>query len=983
MGKVDLIGRERERSLLIDVLNSLGEKNGRNVIIHGEAGIGKSTLIEFLEDEAERRGLAVFKGECTEQELAEPYSPLEEALAPLTDEVLFTLEEFSHFSEIFLISNVGLLIANVSTSDEEGIDEDILSSMLTAVQDFVKDSFGGIGDDGEASKGGLGKLEYKDTKILIEHGELVYIAAVTSGEEHPDMRKDLRKQVSQIEEMYFDILADWDGDLDKLSGTLPMLHSLGGRKYRVTRNLDDVDLEIERLKVQTRIHELIMEASRENGLLLILDDIHWADESTMMALPFLARNILNDRILFCMSYRPEEIEGEGKSLGQILESMAQEIGYLEIGLENLDEESLEGLVRHQLGGGDAPEELLVKLKEETGGNPFFTIEVVRALVAEGTLVEEEDLWVMKRSPKDTIPTSVVELVSRRLEAIDVDSLRLIESGAVLGRRFEEPVLRSGFSFTEEYASSLIHHLVEVNILDRIGAQELRFQHAKIQEVIYSGMSDRWKRMLHRQAGEIIEDNNRDDIEPVLFKLAYHFGRTKEYEKGIDYSISAGYKATNNFAPREAIQFFDRAVALIEEGQVEEKRSPEILEQLGDLQELDGDYTNAFDSYEKVLTIIDEPSTVSELKMKIGRTFQNQGSYDQAVKYYGEAIEVAESIGENLLKARINGYLGKIHLRKGDYDSALALQTEYLKESKLSGEKREIGQAYMGLGVVYVQLRDNQMAVDSWKEALKCFEEAGFDQGIAYVNDNLGVGHFWLGKYEEALEYYGKSNEIMSKLGNVKGMSSVLNNMGVLYNDLGQHEKCLDYFRRSLQLKRKIGDKVGIANIYNNIAEAYFLMGEFGKSLNNHELNLEMMEKADDTWGIAQALSNMAEVELELDMISKAKEHSQRSFELAEKHSFTDILAYDYMLMGTLASLEGDYPTADRYFAESLNFAREIEEDKRIAMAHRSMARSYIRRGENQEALDHYSMALKVLEKAQMESLTKIIRNEMQSIIDKS
>jgi tetratricopeptide (TPR) repeat protein len=983
MGTVELVGRDAERKILTEVLNDIGDNKGQNVIINGEAGIGKSTLIDYLENEARNLGMIVCKGECTEQELAEPYHPFEAALTEITDEVVFTLEEFTHFSEIFLISNVGLLIANVSSSEEEGIDEDILSSMLTAVQDFVKDSFGGIGDDGEATKGGLGKLEYKDTKILIEHGELVYIAAVTSGEEHPDMRRDLRKQVSQIEELYFDILSDWDGDLDKLSGTIPMLNSLGGRRYRVTRALDDIDLEVERLKVQTRIHELISKASQDSGLLLILDDIHWADESTMMAIPFLARNVIDDRILFCMSYRPEELEGESKNLASILESMTQEIGYVDIALENLDEESLEGLVKYQLDGGEAPEELLEKLKAETGGNPFFTIEVIRALITEGTLAEEEGVWVMKRSPRDTIPTSVVELVSRRLEAIDVDSLRLIESGAVMGRRFEESVLRSGFSFSQEYATTLIDQLVDNNILDRLGADDLRFQHAKIQEVIYSGMSDRWKRMLHRQAGEIIESSHEDDVEPVLFRLAYHFGRTKEYEKGIEYSISAGYKATNNFAPREAIQFFERAISLIDESRMEEKRSPEIIEQLGDLQELDGDYASAFGSYEKVLGIIEDPSAVSEVNMKIGRVFQNQGKYDEAVRAYDDAISIADDIGESLLKARINGYLGKIFLRKGDYDKALDLQTNYLRESKASGDKREIGQAFMNLGGVYVHLKDNQKAVDSWKESLEWFREAGYDQGIAYVNDNLGVGHFWLGMFDEALEYYETSSEIMRKIGNVKGMSSVLNNMGVLYDELGQHDKSLDSFRRSLQLKKKIGDTVGIANIYNNIGDAYYVTGEFEKALENHRMNLELMEKVEDTWGIAQALSNMAEAELELGRIQEAKEHCQRSFELAKKHSFKDIFSFDHMLMGTIACLEGDTETADRYFSESLNSAKEIEEEKRIGMAYRYMARSYLRRGEKQKALESYNEALRVFENAQMKSLVKIVKAEIEGSTVKS
>lgn len=982
MGVSKLVGRESERKVLIDILSKASGGNGQTLVISGEAGIGKSTLIESLEEEAEKQGLAICKGECTEQEVGEPYHPFEIALAGITDDKLFRLEEFTYFNEIFLISKIGLLIANVSSSTEERIDEDILSSMLTAVQDFVKDSFGGIGDDGEAKKGGLGKLEYMNTKILIEHGDLVYLAAVISGEEHPEMRKELRKKLSDIEEMYFDILVDWDGDLDQLSGTLPMLKALGDKRYRVKRALDDIDLETERLKVQTRIHELITDASREKGLLLILDDIHWADESTLMAIPFIARNIVSENIVFCMSYRPEELEDNVRGLKNILESIEQEVEVVGIALESLDDDCMETLVTHQLDGGAAPEELLTKLKTETGGNPFFTIEVIRALIAEGTLIEEEGVWIMKRSPRDSIPTTVVELVSRRLEALDVDSLRIIESGAVLGRRFESSLLKSGFSFSEEIVNTLIDRVVELNILDRVGEEELKFQHAKIQEVIYSGMSERWRRMLHRQAGAIIEVSNTDDVEPVLFKLAYHYGRTREYEKGINFSISAGYKATNNFAPKEATQFFGRAIALIEESQIEEKRYPEIIEQLGELHELDGDYSNAILTFEKLLGQSESDSKIAETKMKMGRVYQSQAKYDDAVKYYEDAIEMAEKIDSSLLKARINGYLGKIYLRKGEYERALALQNDYLKESRRSGEKREIGQAYMNLGGVYLHLNDNQKAVDSWEESLKCFKEAGYEQGVAYVNDNLGVGHLWMGNFEKALEYYEKSSEIMRKIGNVKGMSSVFNNIGVLYNEIGQHEKCLEFFRKSLQLKKKIGDTVGIANIYNNIGAAYHFLGEMDKAIENIKLNLHLMKKVGDTWGIAQALSNMAEVELELGKIEEARLHCHKSLELAKKHAFKDIFSYNYMLMGTLASLDGDNEKADEFFMESLNYAKEIEEDKRIGMAYLSIARSLMGRGEKEKAIDNYSDALKTFESAQMEAMARKVREEMQPIVDK-
>jgi tetratricopeptide (TPR) repeat protein len=530
-------------------------------------------------------------------------------------------------------------------------------------------------------------------------------------------------------------------------------------------------------------------------------------------------------------------------------------------------------------------------------------------------------------------------------------------------------------------ASLIDEVVGLNILDRVGEAELKFQHAKIQEVIYSGMSDRWKRMLHRNAGETLERTHKADPDVVLFRLAYHFGRSREYDKGIDYSISAGYKATNNFAPREAVQFFGRAIHLIDENQVEDERYPDVVGLLAELHELEGDYEDALREYDRVLEITEDDYTNSEIRMKMGRVYQSQGDYNKAIDLYEKAIEIASEIESSLLKARSNSFMGRIYLRKGEYEKALGLQREYLAESKKTGDSREMGQAYMNMGGVFMHLRDHHQAISNWENSLGMFQEAGYDQGVANLNDNLGIVYVRIGKFDKALDHYEKSREIMQKIGDAKGMSMVLNNIGILYDKTGQLDKALEFYRKSLQIKRRIGDTVGVANIYNNIGSAYFDIGRPEEAIQNFNMNLELMEKVGDTWGVAQALSNMAESELELGKMSEAKEHCQRSLTVAENHSFKDIIAYDYMLMGTISCLDKDLEAADKFFADSLSLAKETEEPVRIGWVYLSIARSFVRRKERDKAIDNFANALKIFEDAQLETLAKKTRSEMQKIIE--
>ncbi len=978
--RTEIVGRQAEKHLIADVLENALKNQGQIALISGEAGIGKSTITGFLEDRAKSSGMAVCVGDCTIQDTGIPYIGFQRALCGLTDETLFNLEEFACFDEIFLISKIGLLISHVSRTKDEGIDEDILGSMLTAVQDFVKDSFGG--GEAEGQKGGLGKLEYLDTKIIIEHGDLAYLAVVTSGEEHPDMKKDIKKCLANIESTYFDVLMDWDGDLDSLAGSVDMLQALADSRYRVKRSLENINITAERLKVQNRIHEIIEANAKDNGLLLVLEDIHWADESTILAIPFIARNIVESKVILCMTYRPEDIE-DNHELKHVIERLKTEIGCVDISMDSLDEETLYALVCSLLDGGNPPDELMENLKAETSGNPFFIIEAVRALIAEGTLQKGKDVWILKHGPKSAIPHSVVELVSRRLETLELDCLRFVEYGAILGRRFSMPLLCSGFKMEDDYISKIIEQLVSLNIFDWAGQDELMFQHSKIQEVIYSGMSQRWKRVLHKNAGQTLEIHFKDNLDSALFNLAYHFSRTLEFDKGIDYCISAGYKASNNFAPREAASMFETAIKIIDTLEREDGRYLEINDSLGELYELDGNYDKAIASYENILENTSDDRLMSNTLMKKGRVFQAQSRYDEAIELFDKGIELAEESGSGLLVAKIDGYLGKIYLRKGDYEQALVLQHTYLNESKKVGEKRDIAHAYMNLGGVHWHMNDQQQSIRNWEESLKVFEDIKYLQGIANIHDNLGVGYNMIGQFDKAIEHYRESENIMKRIGDVRGMSMVLLNMGVLFDRTGEHEKSLDYYRKSLQIKKKIGDMIGVANIYNNMGNAYFNLENYPEAMENYMENLELMKKADDTWGTAQALANLAEAKIEVGHFLEAKEHNLSAMEIAENHNLKDIMSFSHRLMGIILSHENDYKNADESFEKSISLASETRDPQKIGLVHFSAARSMLSRNLREKAVDSYAEALKIFEESQMEALARKTRNEMKVLMDSS
>ncbi len=982
MPNTKMIGREKEKAVIESSLRDALESRGRTVLVSGEAGIGKTTLVEHLKSKAEALGMTVLLGETTVQDTLVPYLPFQRALSSIIDTELFQSEEFVHFDEVFLISKIGLLISHVSRSPEEGMDEDILGSMLTAVQDFVKDSFGDGGT--ESHKGGLGKLEYMNTKIFIEHGDLVYLAVVTSGEEHPDMKQEIRRCLAEIESTFYDLLVDWDGDIDSLTGTEILLGKIVDTKFRVKRQIDRINLSAERTNVQNKILETLISSAAQHGLLLILEDIHWADASTILAIPFLARNLLENKIALCITYREDAVESNIPELRKILDDLASDRKSVKnIILEPIDDESLKLIVSNALDGGTPPDELLTNLRTESDGNPFFIKEAISTLTSDGTLIKDGDVWVLTHGPKSSLPHSVFDIVSRRLDGLSLDCLRFVEYGAVLGRRFQKSMLCTAFSLDATKVEETINTLVNLNIFIEPSDEELMFQHSKTQEVIYSELSNRWRKTLHYHAGEVIESAYKGNYDKVIYSLAYHYSNARDTDKGIAYSILAGNKAIDNLAPRESIKFYENAAELMELSGRIDSQTYEIKETLGELHELDGNYIAALFNYDWLLKQPLNMPVPVRVTMKKGRVHQSQGNYDEAISIFEEGIKLATESGNAFWKAKINGYLGKIYLRKGIYDRALELQSDYLRESMVLSAPQELGQAYMNVGGVYYHLKDYSQAISNWLKAGEFFEKAKYNQGIAFINDNLGGVYLMMGKLEESLKYYEKAEEMMNKIGDVKGLSMVLNNIGALYDDLGEYQTSLKLYERSLQIKKRIGDNVGVANVFNNIGSAYFNMGHFEEALKNYHENLAIMQKIGDIWGIAQALNNIAEAEIEMGMHAESLEHCVKSLELAQKHSFKEIQTTVYRLMGSLSAENKDDATSTHYFDLSLKLATEIEEPQKIGMLHLAQARAHRKTNEPEKAIDSYARALDIYDKMDMKTMSAKIRQEMQFLVDDS
>jgi predicted ATPase len=582
------VGRER---VLADLKNHLDESiggAGQFTIISGEAGIGKTRLVSELRKYALSKNVKCLEGSCLYHDVSDPYLPFITALSQITKpSIIDDTQKYTMINEAFLIDDAGKVVSYASRLGANIMDEDIVGGMLSAVEAFVKDAFG----DGESTKNGLDTLVYGPIRIYIEHGKHIFLAVVLSGAEPEGIRSDLKKMVKNIETKYQDILKDWDGNLSKVHGINDIIQKLTLVRYRIKKGIRDMDIKKEKDRVFERVLQLIIDASQEGPIFLILEDIHWANVSSLQLLQYVARNTKKSRVFICATYRPEELDNVDNNkihpLKEALQRMSRYKMFFPMELVSLNEKEVSQMLTFMLSTSDYPKDFKDRIYKETEGNPFYVEEMVFTFRDEGIINLNGGAWRFRDVSTSIIPSTIKDLITLRIERLDKVSIDTIKYASVLGKEFDFNVLGKTMTINEEELISTLENLETKNLISvsQDNDEYYKFNHSKIREVVYEGIGGHRKRMIHEKAAISIKELNQDNLDDVVYKLAHHYSKTKDFKNALNYSILAGEKASREFALEEAFDYLSLAQDVlehIEDPSLKIEKKIEILTRLGDI-----------------------------------------------------------------------------------------------------------------------------------------------------------------------------------------------------------------------------------------------------------------------------------------------------------------------------------------------------------------------------------------------------------------
>ncbi len=330
------------------------------------------------------------------------------------------------------------------------------------------------------------------------------------------------------------------------------------------------DADTERYRLFDSVADLLAEISVAHPVVLVLDDLHWADKPSLVLLRHLLRSATPMRLLVLATYRDTDLD-RTHPLADVLADLRRQPGVERLDLQGLDEDEIAGLMTKTAGHDlDAPARDLARaLHTETEGNPFFVGEVLRHLAESGAIVQVDGRWTAAATLAQVgIPEGIREVVGRRLSRLSEALNRALAIAAVIGPVFDLATVEGAGGPAGDELFDALDEATQFGLVREVpgSAGRYAFAHALVRSALYEELTTNRRVRMHWRVGEVIEARHASNIDVHLDELAYHFGEgalAGDPAKAVDFASRAGNRAIEDLAFESAAAHFERALGSLE------------------------------------------------------------------------------------------------------------------------------------------------------------------------------------------------------------------------------------------------------------------------------------------------------------------------------------------------------------------------------------------------------------------------------------
>jgi DNA-binding CsgD family transcriptional regulator len=312
-----------------------------------------------------------------------------------------------------------------------------------------------------------------------------------------------------------------------------------------------------RFRMFDSIRQFIAALCGRQAVLIVLDDLHWADAPSLRLLEFLAPELAGNRVMLVGTYRPTELSRQ-HPLSDALGGLTRARHVTRIDLSGLSAEEVHAFITAATGK-PPPDWLSRSLYRQTEGNPLFLREIVRFLEHQGLFRADRSVPLAALPPTIRIPEGVKEVIGRRLNLLSAHCNEMLALGAVIGRDFSHDLLLRAARQDEQGLNNALDEALGAHVIQETADRHYQFAHNLIRMTLYDELRPARRRQLHHAAGNALEVSHRADIGAALPELARHFLAAGDADKAIEYARRAGERAEALLAFEDAVELFQTAL----------------------------------------------------------------------------------------------------------------------------------------------------------------------------------------------------------------------------------------------------------------------------------------------------------------------------------------------------------------------------------------------------------------------------------------
>ena len=546
----------------------------------------------------------------------------------------------------------------------------------------------------------------------------------------------------------------------KAEGSLPFIAALYSIDYPETKGIDPGSLKI---NISQSIKRLIDGISQSGKNIFAFDDLQWADPSSLEILNKLFAELYVPAYFLCI-HRPGinliTEQSEGNKL----------IRKYEMILSQLNSVNEEKMLSSLLGTGQVPQELLQYIISRISGTPFYIEEIVNNLIETKILCFDDGNWNLARRLTETdIPLSIQGVIAARIDRLDPVSKRVLQTASVIGQSFYYSLIK----MVTELQGELNDSLTILETIDVIREKsndpdiEYLFKHAIMRDVVYNSLLKKDRGPIHRKVANLMENILKDRVEEFYEIIAFHYQKSGDNDKAIEYLIKAGGKSMKSYASEEANNFYREAYDIINAKPDRTAKDNTILIRLltawGFTHYYLGTFRNWADIFKKHISdadSIDDKGACALFYAELGFALDAIMETELSIKYQYEAIRLAEKSGDmrslayaNCWIAYENGFRGRLSEGIEQAETGMKIAMEIPEDPYLFAKS--------GMGKVHcLTIRGNITEARRIAQVMLEFAEKRKNpRCLALAYSAFASSEFYFGNWNIAVEYFQKSSSV--------------------------------------------------------------------------------------------------------------------------------------------------------------------------------------------------------------------------------